>query len=149
MDGDRSGDPAGARVAELLHSREQESIVCAHMLCRRPASAVMLFDPRVATAWLIDVGGPASSGLPMCAGCAGRFRAPMGWVLSDQRRGTGSVASSDPARTPESDPAPPGEEDAADVPGDDGLVDDGPAEPEPAPTPLLSRAFRTTAQALI
>jgi hypothetical protein len=144
MDGVRSGDPTGARVAELLHSQAHESIGCAHMLCRQPATAVLLFDPRVATAWLIDVGGPASSGLPMCAGHSGRFRAPVGWVLSDQRRGTGSVASSDPSGMPESDSVTPGENDAGDMP-----ADDTPPEPEPAPTPLLSRAFRTTAQALI
>ncbi len=118
------------------------------MLCRDPATAVLLFDPRVATAWLVDVGGSASTGLPMCASHSSRFRAPVGWTLSDQRSQSGLVTFSAPSVAPDSASAPSRTEDAGEDSGD---VDEGDVttEPEPAPTPLLSRAFRTTAQALI
>ena len=147
MDGVPAGDPAGvgaaARVREFPRNGVSEAVECAHMLCREPATALLLFDPRVATAWLIDVDGTAPGGLSMCTAHADRFRPPVGWVLSDQRSPiereapAGAAGSSGPAATSSS-------------PDDVGNFrsGDAPAVAEPIPTPLLSRAFRTTAQAL-
>ena len=114
------------------------------MLCRGPATALLLFDPRVATAWLVDVEGAVPRGLPMCTAHADRFRPPVGWVLSDQRSPLEQQALAGAAGAIESEAVPSG-------PGSPGDSHTGgaPAEAEPLPTPLLSRAFRTTEQALI
>ena len=136
-------DATGGRPAELPRNRMPDSIDCAHMLCGEPATAVLLFDPRVATAWLVDVDGASPTGLRICAGHADRFRAPVGWVLSDQRTPTAADAEQTAGGLPVPDPAPEGGEGAG-----ESQPDDIPAA-EPAPTPLLSRAFRTTAQALV
>lgn len=139
MDAIRSGG-GGAAVATgpsaaPTHNGARDAVGCAHLLCPEPATALLLFDPRVATAWLVDLEGEAWHGLPMCPKHADRFRPPVGWVLSDQRSRTdrqlhgaeGSPAPQPAARhaEPDADPLP---------------------VPEPVPTPLLSRAFRTTAQ---
>lgn len=113
------------------------------MLCRAPATAYLLFDPRVATAWLVDVEGNAPRGLPMCTAHADRFRPPMGWDLSDQRspveqRVVGGAAGSSGPESASSGPDGSGNSASGDTP----------AVAEPMPTPLLSRAFRTTSQAL-
>ena len=102
------------------------------MLCREQATALVLFDPRVATAWLVDAAGRNADGLPMCTPHAARFHAPVGWVVSDER-----------ARV---DIAPPG---ATGLAPQLASVAEEAADDEPPPTPLLARAFRTTAQTLI
>ena len=102
---------------------------CAYMLCREQATALVLFDSRVATAWLVDVAVRDTHGLPMCTPHAERFRAPLGWVVSDER----SPPDIAPPAAPESMVPVPVE----------------PVEDAPPPTPLLARAFRTTAQTLI
>lgn len=147
MDGVLAGDPAGvgvaARVREFPRDRVSEAVECAHMLCRGPATALLLFDPRVATAWLIDVDGAVPRGLPMCTAHADRFRPPVGWVLSDQRSPidqkapAGAAGSSGPEAMSSGPDAP-----------RNSRSGDAPAVAEPIPTPLLSRAFRTTAQTL-
>ncbi|MCY3785114.1 MAG: hypothetical protein OXG47_00100 [bacterium] len=143
MDGVLVGDPAGvgvaARIPAFPRNGAAEASECAHMLCREAATAVLLFDPRVATAWLVNVEGAAPRGLPMCTSHAGRFRPPVGWVLSDQRSPSAREPSggAEPAG-PEAAPA--GPDGAALPPGD------AAEEAEPIPTPLLSRAFRTTSQ---
>lgn len=120
-----------------------EAVGCAHMLCPEPATALLLFDARVTAAWLMDLEGRAWRGLPMCSVHANRFRPPVGWVLSDQRSPSRPQRSAgeDP---PASEPAPSGDDAADDSPSGD-------PEParEPAPTPLLTRAFRTTAHSAI
>lgn len=149
MDGVPAGDPAGvgaaARLRAVPRNGSSETVECAHMLCREPATALLLFDPRVATAWLVDAAGSAPSGLPMCTARADRFRPPVGWVLSDQRtpveRTEPAAADAAGAAGPEAPPS------GADAAGND-TDDDSPAVAEPIPTPLLSRAFRTTAQVL-
>ena len=110
------------------------------MLCREPATALLLFDPRVATAWLVNAEGTAPRGLPMCTSHADRFRPPVGWVLSDQRS----------PREREAHGGSGGPEAASPDPDGSGMSQSGdaPAVAEPIPTPLLSRAFRTTSQAL-
>ena len=125
------------------HNGAQEVVGCAHMLCPEPATALLLFDARVTAAWLVDLEGKAWRGLPMCWAHANRFRPPVGWVLSDQRSrinrqrpGTGGSPASQP-------PAPDAEA------AGDSEPDDSPPAREPAPTPRLTRAFRTTAQASI
>ena len=147
MDGVLAGDPAGigaaARVTALPRNGASARIACAHMLCREPATAFLLFDPRVATAWLVDAEGTVPRGLPMCTAHADRFRPPVGWAISDQRspgdsRAPVGAAGSNGPEAASSDP------DAAGTPGGD----DAPAVAEPIPTPLLSRAFRTTSQVL-
>jgi len=147
MDGVLATDPAGvgvaARIRALTRNGTSEAGECAHMLCREPAAAFLLFDPRVATAWLVDVAGTTPRGLPMCTAHADRFRPPMGWDLSDQRSPVeqrvvgGAAGSSGPEATA---PGPDGSENSR--------SGDSPAVAEPIPTPLLSRAFRTTSQAL-
>jgi len=113
------------------------------MLCPESATALLLFDARVTAAWLMDFEGRAWRGLPMCSAHADRFRPPVGWVLSDQRSPSRPQRSAG-AGSPASEPAAPGSES-----GDDsGSGDDAPAR-EPAPTPLLTRAFRTTAHSAI
>lgn len=127
----------------LPRNGASRSLLCAHMLCREPATALLLFDPRVATAWLIDADDAPPNGLPMCRSHANRFRAPVGWALSDQRSPV------------EDEPVAPVEPPAADSPRSvdaaaaDSDEQDTRTEDDQAPTPLLSRAFRTTAQALI
>lgn len=119
------------------------------MLCPEPATALLLFDARVTAAWLVDLEGRAWRGLPMCSAHANRFRPPVGWVLSDQRSRIGrqrSGAEVSPASQPavrEAEPA--GDSESA----GDSQSDDSPPAREPAPTPLLSRAFRTTAKSSI
>lgn len=120
-----------------------EAVACAHMLCPEPATALLLFDARVTAAWLVDLEGRAWRGLPLCAAHANRFRPPVGWILSDQRS---------PSRRKRSgSEGPPVSEPAAS--GADSSDDSAPDEPapaaEPAPTPLLTRAFRTTAHSAI
>lgn len=147
MDAARVRDPANAgapsRMMSIPRNGASVSVFCAHMLCREPATALLLFDPRVATAWLIDADDAPPNGLPMCRSHAKRFRAPVGWALSDQRSPV------------EEKPVAPAEPLAADSPPSvdaaaaDSDEQDSPAEDDRAPTPLLSRAFRTTAQALI
>ena len=117
-------------------------IGCAHMLCPKPAGAMLLFDPRQTAAWLLDLYGTNQHGLPLCSSHADRFRQPVHWSLSDLR--------SKPADPP-ADPgggATPSLLDAEPVAEPAGS--DTPAEPAPIPepvaTPLLSRAFRTTEQ---
>ena len=113
------------------------------MLCPEPATALLLFDARVTAAWLMDLEGRAWRGLPMCSAHANRFRPPVGWVLSDQRSRIGRQRSgTDGSSVPE--PVAPGADTAEDSP-----PEDPPPAREPAPTPLLTRAFRTTAQASI
>lgn len=112
------------------------------MLCREPAMALLMFDPRVATAWLVDTEGTALRGLPMCVTHADRFRPPVGWVLSDQRSPVEPDALPTIAGSTEA-AAPSGSDSSG-----DGATSEAPAETEPPPTPLLSRAFRTTEQAL-
>lgn len=113
------------------------------MLCREPATALLLFDPRVATAWLVDADDAPPTGLPMCRSHADRFRPPVGWALSDQRSPVedGLVAR---VGTPAADSPSPDDPAAA-----DSEEQGAETEEDQAPTPLLSRAFRTTAQALI
>ena len=147
MDGVPSGDPAGvgaaAHVREFPRNGVSEAVACAHMLCREPVTARLLFDPRVTTAWLTDADGAVPRGLPMCTVHADRFRPPVGWVLSDQRTPiereapAGAAGSSGPEATSS----------GPDVPANS-RSGDAPAVAEPIPTPLLSRAFRATAQAL-
>ena len=107
------------------------------MLCPEPATALLLFDARVTTAWLVDLEGEAWRGLPMCRAHADRFRPPLGWALSDPRRRTAPKRSG-----AEASPVPQPMASDAEPVGD-------PTPDDPAPTPLLSRAFRTTAQASI
>lgn len=147
MDGIHPGGGAAAiatgRTVRPPRNGGHEVVGCAHMLCPEPATALLLFDARVTAAWLVDLEGKAWRGLPMCRAHANRFRPPVGWVLSDQRSRTirqrsgaeGSPASQPAARDGE--------------PAGDSQPDDPPPAREPAPTPLLSRAFRTTAQASI
>lgn len=146
MDGVPAGDPAGVGVARRVRSFPRngstEAMGCAHMLCREPAVALLLFDPRVATAWLVDIEGTAPRGLAMCATHADRFRPPVGWVLSDQRSPVEQDALPRTAGSTE-EAAPSGSDSSADA-----ATSEAPAEAEPLPTPLLSRAFRTTEQAL-
>ena len=111
------------------------------MLCPESATALLLFDARVTAAWLVDLEGKAWRGLPMCWAHANRFRPPVGWVLSDQRSrinrqrsGTGGSPASQPRDA---------------EPADDSQPEDPPPAREPAPTPLLTRAFRTTAHTSI
>ncbi len=147
MDGVPAGDPAGvgvaARIRALPRNGTYATSECAHMLCREPATAFLLFDPRVATAWLVNAEGTASRGLPMCTAHADRFRPPVGWDLSDQRSplereasGGAAVSSGPEAASPDPDGS------------GNSRSGDTPAAAEPIPTPLLSRAFRTTSQAL-
>ncbi len=147
MDGFHPGGGAAAIVPGRTVSRARnggrEVVGCAHMLCPESATALLLFDARVTAAWLVDLEGKAWRGLPMCRTHANRFRPPVGWVLSDQRSrinrqrsgAEGSPASQPAARDAE--------------PADDSQPDDPPPVREPAPTPLLTRAFRTTAQSPI
>lgn len=147
MDGVLAGDPAGvgvaARVRAFPRDGVSEAVECAHMLCRGPATALLLFDPRVATAWLVDAEGAVPRGLPMCTAHADRFRPPVGWVLSDQRSPFAREAPAGAFGATGSEAASSG----PDSPGNS-RSGDSPAVAEPLPTPLLSRAFRTTAQAL-
>ena len=151
MDGVPAGDPAGvgaaARLRAVPRNGSSETVECAHMLCRQPATALLLFDPRVATAWLVDAAGSAPSGLPMCTARADRFRPPVGWVLSDQRTPVERTEPAD-ASGPAGPEAPQSGADAAGGAPGSATGDDSPAVAEPIPTPLLSRAFRTTAQVL-
>ena len=121
----------------------QEAVGCAHMLCPEPATALLLFDARVTAAWLMDLEGRAWRGLPMCSAHANRFRPPVGWVLSDQRSPS-RPQRSESQGSPASEPAASGAEPAEDSPSGE----PAPAR-EPAPTPLLTRAFRTTANSAI
>ena len=139
MDGahPRGGAAAVAPERSPASSRNggNEAIGCAHMLCPEPATALLLFDARVTAAWLLDLEGRAWRGLPMCPAHANRFRPPVGWVLSDQRSRAGRQRSEAPDPAGSSRPS---DTSPSDEPSDD-----------PAPTPLLSRAFRTTAQTSI
>ena len=133
MDGDSAPDPGvsgtAAIVSKAPRHAERTPVPCAYMLCREQATALVLFDSRVATAWLVDVAGRDTHGLSMCTPHAERFRAPLGWVVSDER----SPPDIAPPAAPESIVPVPVE----------------PVEDAPPPTPLLARAFRTTAQTLI
>lgn len=113
------------------------------MLCPEPATALLLFDARVTAAWLVDFEGRAWRGLPMCSAHADRFRPPVGWVLSDQRSPSRRQRSADQGSSA-SEPAASGAEYA-----DDSGSGEPAAAPVPAPTPLLTRAFRTTAHSSI
>ena len=147
MDGIHPGGGAAAiatgNAVTPPRNGAQEAVGCAHMLCPEPATALLLFDARVTAAWLLDLEGRAWRGLPMCSAHADRFRPPVGWVLSDQRSPSGRQRSES-----HGSPAP-----EAAVAGDDSADDSGSgdSEPawEPAPTPLLTRAFRTTAHSAI
>ncbi len=110
------------------------------MLCPELATAVLLFDARVTTAWLVDAPSRTWRGMPICSVHANRFRPPVGWVLSDQRSQT---ARQKPKGAGFSGSQP--ELDDAD-PVESSVPSDSEAASEPAETPLLSRAFRTTAQ---
>ena len=147
MDGIRSGSGAAAiATANAVTSPGNgapEAVGCAHMLCPEPATALLLFDARVTAAWLVDLEGKAWRGLPMCAAHADRFRPPVGWILSDQRSPSRRQRSGSEA-LPASDPAASGAESA-----DDSVAGEPAPAREPAPTPLLSRAFRTTAHSAI
>jgi len=113
------------------------------MLCPEPATALLLFDARVTAAWLVDLEGKAWRGLPMCAAHADRFRPPVGWILSDQRSPSRRQRSAGEA-SPASEPAA----SAVESEDDPAAGEPAPAR-EPAPTPLLTRAFRTTAHSAI
>ena len=147
MDGIRPGGGAAAiatgRAVASPRGGGREVVGCAHMLCPEPATALLLFDARVTAAWLVDLEGRAWRGLPMCWAHANRFRPPVGWVLSDQR----SRSNRQRSGTEGLPAAQPAARDAE--PADDSESDDPPPAREPAPTPLLTRAFRTTAQASI
>ncbi|MCY4631162.1 MAG: hypothetical protein OXE75_09830 [bacterium] len=146
MDGIHPGGGAAAIVTEpavtSARNGARDAIGCAHMLCPEPATALLLFDARVTAAWLVDIEGRAWRGLPMCSAHANRFRPPVGWVLSDQRSRANRQRSGTESSAPE--PAP-----SVTEPADGSRPEDPPPAPEPAPTPLLTRAFRTTAQASI
>lgn len=147
MDGIHPGGGAAAiatgNAVAPPHNGAQEAAGCAHMLCPESATALLLFDARVTAAWLMDFEGRAWRGLPMCSAHANRFRPPVGWVLSDQRSPSRPRRSAGEG-SPASEPAASGAESA----DDSGSGDDAPAR-EPAPTPLLTRAFRTTAHSAI
>lgn len=147
MDGIRPGLGAAAvaagNTATPRGNGASEVVGCAHMLCPEPATALLLFDARVTAAWLVDLEGKAWRGLPMCAAHADRFRPPVGWILSDQRSPSRRKLSCSEA-VPAPEPAAPG----ADSSGDPAPAEAAPV-PEPAPTPLLTRAFRTTAHSAI
>ena len=147
MDGIRPGGGAAAIAprgsVEPPRIRAAEVVGCAHMLCPEPATALLLFDARVTAAWLVDLEGKAWRGLPMCWAHANRFRPPVGWVLSDQRSRT-------TRQRPGTEASPAPQPAAGDgEPAGDSQPDDPSSAREPAPTPLLTRAFRTTAQASI
>ncbi|MCY3951569.1 MAG: hypothetical protein OXG69_03355 [bacterium] len=147
MDGMRSGGGAAAiatgNVVTPPRNGGPEAVGCAHMLCPEPATALLLFDARVTAAWLVDLEGKAWRGLPMCAAHANRFRPPVGWILSDQRSPSRRQRSGSEA-SPASEPA------ASVVESEDDSAAGEPAPArEPAPTPLLTRAFRTTAHSAI
>ena len=146
MDGIHPGGGAAAAVTEpavtSARNGARDAIGCAHMLCPEPATALLLFDARVTAAWLVDIEGRAWRGLPMCSAHANRFRPPVGWVLSDQRSRADRQRSGTESPPPE--PAP-----SITEPADGSRPEDPSPAPEPAPTPLLTRAFRTTAQASI
>ena len=147
MDGIHPGGGAAAiaagRTTSPSRNGAHEVVGCAHMLCPEPATALLLFDARVTAAWLVDLEGRAWRGLPMCWVHANRFRPPVGWVLSDQRSRTNRQRPGT-QESPASQSTAQGAESA-----DDSQPDDSPPARRPAPTPLLTRAFRTTAQASI
>lgn len=147
MDGIRPGGGAAAiatgNVVTPPGNGASEAVGCAHMLCPEPATALLLFDARVTAAWLVDLEGKAWRGLPMCAAHANRFRPPVGWILSDQRSPSRRQRSGSEA-LPASEPAASAVESA-----DDSAAGEPAPAREPAPTPLLARAFRTTAHSAI
>lgn len=147
MDGIRPAGGAAAiatgNVVTPPGNGAPEAVGCAHMLCPEPATALLLFDARVTAAWLVDLEGRAWRGLPMCAAHADRFRPPVGWILSDQRSPSRRQRSGREA-SPASEPV------ASAAGSADDSADGEPApDREPAPTPLLTRAFRTTAPSAI
>ena len=152
MDGIHPGGGAAAiatgNAVAPPHNGAPEVVRCAHMLCPEPATALLVFDARVTAAWLMDLEGRAWRGLPMCSAHADRFRPPVGWVLSDQRspsRRQRSAGVGAPAPEPEVSGAESADDSGS---GDEAPPREAPAR-EPAPTPLLTRAFRTTAHSAI
>lgn len=138
--GASGGAVAAGRTTLVCRNGPDEVVGCAHMLCPEPATTLLLFDARVTAAWLVDLEGGAWRGLPMCGAHANRFRPPVGWTLSDQRSRTNRQRSGAEGSS-RSEPVVRNGEPAGDSRPDDPL----PAA-EPPPTPLLMRAFRTTAR---
>ena len=62
-------------------------MVCSRVNCGERATALLLYDPRGAEAWLRDRDpiGDRSQGIILCGGHADRATVPLGWTLTDER----------------------------------------------------------------
>lgn len=62
-------------------------MVCSRVNCGERATALLLYDPRGAEAWLRDRDpiGDRSQGITLCGGHADRATVPVGWTLTDER----------------------------------------------------------------
>jgi hypothetical protein len=63
------------------------TMVCSRVNCGERATALLLYDPRGAEAWLRDRDpiGDRSQGIILCGGHADRATVPLGWTLTDER----------------------------------------------------------------
>ena len=67
--------------------------LCDRVTCHREATVVLLFDPRLTSAWLGDIDLDSRTvGIGLCLDHANRVTVPAGWTLTDERSGTNRVA---------------------------------------------------------
>ena len=142
---------------EKRHSTESTSsssrVICVKLHCAKQAFTSLIFNPRKAEAWLVGKPQATEDSISMCPDHAEAFKAPVGWVFTDQRTAEDEVLEEDDRADepvlasvellyPEND-AP------SDAPSDEGetpvVSSESNAEnPEIDRTPLLARAFRNS-----
>lgn len=131
--------------------------ICVKLHCAKRALASLIFNPRRAEAWLVDAPQATEDSISMCLDHAKAFKAPVGWVFTDQRTAEDEAdevieeALDEDERADEPVLASvellyPEEDDAA---GDESesfaaASESDPENPEIDRTPLLARAFRNS-----
>lgn len=124
-------------------------VICVKLYCAKQAFASLIFNPRKAEAWLVGKPQATEDSISMCPDHAEAFKAPVGWIFTDQRTAEDEVLEED-ERADE-----PGlasvellypENDAASDESETSVVssESNAENPEIDRTPLLARAFRNS-----
>ena len=135
-------------------------VICVKLHCVKQAFASLIFNPRRAEAWLVDKPQATEDSISMCPDHAKAFKAPMGWVFTDERTAEDEAdvaveaieeALDEGERADEPVLASvellyPEENDAAVDESESFIVasESDPEHPEIDRTPLLARAFRNS-----
>lgn len=116
-------------------------VLCDRVGCDAEARALLVFDPRECSAWLVDLEpGGRTVGIELCPGHADRITVPVGWGFADDRR-PGAQHDTPPLRlADEPEPAAPVETPADAASVDDEKID---VDPDDVDRPTLWTAEAT------